>query len=139
MNQIDPDFIRIRTLAIPKETELYKEVQSGRFSPLGDLQMAEELMLFLENLNGIGSTVESDHILNLFQDVEGQLPQEKENMITLIRTFMAMDPQQQMLYMVGRRTGIFSKLTDVDDPSLRGQNKQAVIRHQIIAGESCEN
>ncbi|MBF0381221.1 MAG: radical SAM protein [Magnetococcales bacterium] len=131
MNQINPDFIRIRTLAIPQETELYQEVQSGNFIPLGDVQMAKELMLFLQNLNGIQSRVESDHILNLFQDVDGKLPDEKEKMTTIINSFLAMDPQVQMLYMVGRRTGIFSRITDIEDPYLNLNANQAIADHGV--------
>ncbi|MBF0193437.1 MAG: radical SAM protein [Magnetococcales bacterium] len=131
MNQINPDFIRIRTLAIPHETKLYKEVQKGNFTPLGDIQMAQELKLFLENLNGIKSTVESDHIVNLFQDVDGKLPNKKDNMTNIISNFLTMEPEKQMLYMVGRRCGIFSKLTDLDDPHLNSEAMQAVIGHNV--------
>jgi histone acetyltransferase (RNA polymerase elongator complex component) len=131
LNQIDPDFIRIRTLAIPEKTELHKDVQAGRFTPLGDRHVAEELLLFLDSLHGISSTVKSDHILNLFQEVEGRLPEDKERMTAPIRTFMAMVPQQQMLYIVGRRTGIFSSLTDLDDPALRAHALKALVAHQV--------
>ncbi|OEU63752.1 MAG: coproporphyrinogen III oxidase [Desulfuromonadales bacterium C00003094] len=118
LNQINPDFIRIRTLAIPESVELFQDFQSGAFARIGDVQMVEELLLFLKTLRGISSTVESDHILNLFQEVEGRLPEDKERMTAPIREFLAMAPEDQLAYMVGRRTGVFFRLSDMTNPEL---------------------
>lgn len=131
INQINPDFIRIRTLAIPKQVELYQDVQSGAFTPLNDLQMAEELLLFLDNLNGISSTVKSDHILNLLQEVEGRLPDDLETMTAPIRKFLTMGAEEQLLYIVGRRTGIFSQLEQLYDVELRGHAEKARAAHRV--------
>jgi hypothetical protein len=138
LSQIDPDFIRIRTLAIPEVTELHNDVEAGRFKPLGDKKMAEELLLFLDHLLDIGSTVKSDHILNLFQEVEGRLPQDRVKMAAPIRDFLNMQPQEQMLYMVGRRTGIFTRFADLDDKELRGYAEKALIAHRVTL-ENVEN
>jgi radical SAM superfamily enzyme YgiQ (UPF0313 family) len=131
LNQIDPDFIRIRTLAIPEMIELHNEVKAGRFKPLGDKKKAEELLLFLDHLQGIASTVKSDHILNLFQEVEGQLPQDRMKMTAPIRDFLNMQPREQMLYIVGRRTGIFSYLADLDNRVLCGHAEKSLVAHQV--------
>ena len=131
LNQINPDFIRIRTLGLPENVELYKDFQSGSFIKPGDVPMAEELLLLLDNLNGITSTVKSDHILNLFQEVEGRLPEDKERMTAPLRAFLAMPPEEQLIYMVGRRTGIFSKLEDLHDSELRNHAEKARIAHRV--------
>jgi len=131
LNQINPDFIRIRTLGLPENIELYKDFQSGAFIKPGDVPMAEELLLLLDNLNGITSTVKSDHILNLFQEVEGRLPEDKERMTAPLRTFLAMPPEEQLTYMVGRRTGIFSKLEDLHDSELRNHAEKARTAHRV--------
>jgi histone acetyltransferase (RNA polymerase elongator complex component) len=131
LNQINPDFIRIRTLGLPENIELYKDFQSGAFIKPGDVPMAEELLLLLDNLNGITSTVKSDHILNLFQEVEGRLPEDKERMTAPLRTFLAMPPEEQLTYMVGRRTGIFSKLEDLHDSELRKHAEKARTAHRV--------
>ncbi len=133
MNRIDPDFIRIRTLAIPVGVDLYQDVQAGAFTPLNDLQMAAELLIFLDNLEGITSVVKSDHILNLFQEVEGRLPHDLERMTEPIRTFMSIDPKQQLLYLVGRRTGIFSRLADLDDRVLQNHAEKALLAHRVTS------
>lgn len=118
VNRINPDFIRIRTLAVPDSSDLATDVREGRFTKLNDVETAQELLLFLENLEGITSTLKSDHILNLFQEVEGVLPQDKSAMIAPIKKFLAMPPEKQILYRVGRRTGIFSNLNDLNHPDL---------------------
>ena len=80
---------------------------------MGDTMVAEEILLFIESLKGITSTVKSDHILNLFQEVEGTLPEDKEQMTSIIKRFLSMRLEEQMLYQIGRRTGIFSRLEDL--------------------------
>ena len=116
LNQIDPDFIRLRTLAIPNSVPLFGDYQNGRFKKCTDRMMVKEIILFLESLDGISSAVKSDHILNLFQEVEGTLPQDKERMLKPLRTFFQMDPERQCIYQVGRRLGIFTRLDDLESP-----------------------
>jgi len=131
INQIDPDFIRIRTLAIPESVELYQDVQAGLFSPLNDIEKAAELLLFLDHLAGVSSMIKSDHILNLLQEVEGRLPQEKEQLTAPLRKFLALRTDQQLLYQVGRRCGIFSQLSELDDAELRQHAERALVYHQV--------
>tara|TARA_B100002003_G_C14145171_1_gene550596 strand:- start:720 stop:1886 length:1167 start_codon:yes stop_codon:yes gene_type:complete len=116
LNQINPDFIRFRTLAIPNNTPLFEEFTAGRFDKCTDLMMAKEILMFIEKLNGITSVVKSDHILNLFEDVEGTLPQGKDKMTAILRTFLDMDPKRQCVYQVGRRMGLFSRISDIENP-----------------------
>jgi radical SAM superfamily enzyme YgiQ (UPF0313 family) len=116
LNQINPDFIRLRTLAIPNIVKLYDDYETGRFEKCTDLMMAEEVLLFIESLNGITSVLKSDHILNLFQNLEGKFPEDKENMLDIIRRFLAMTPDRQCVYQVGRRLGYFSRLSDMENP-----------------------
>ena len=131
LNQINPDFIRIRTLAIPNSVALYDEYTSGRFEKLTDIETAGELLLFLENLEGITSAIKSDHILNLFEEVEGKLPEDKERITGVVREFLEMDPHQRMLYQVGRRLGLFSRLTDLNNSQLVTRSEEACRQHGI--------
>ena len=116
LNQIDPEFIRLRTLAIPPGMELYEDMESGRFEKCTDLMMAKETLLLIESLDGITSVVKSDHILNLFENVEGKLPEDKKRMLEIIRTFLEMKPERQSLYQLGRRLGFFANLGDMESP-----------------------
>jgi len=115
LSQINPDFIRLRTLAIPERIDLYDEYKAGRFEKCTDVMMAKEILLFIENLNRITSIIKSDHILNLFEDVEGTLPRDREKIINVLKTFLDMPPQNQIIYQIGRRFGIFSRLSDMEN------------------------
>lgn len=131
LNQINPDFIRLRSLAIPNQVALYEEYRRGDFVKLTDRETAVELLLFLESLDGITSTLASDHILNLFEDVRGSYPEDKEEMVTLVRTFLALPASEQVVYQVGRRIGLFHGLADIQDPAKRGQAEAACARAGI--------
>ena len=131
LNQINPEFIRLRSLAIPNSVELFQDWNSGKFEKCTDLEMAEEILLFLESLNGITSYIKSDHILNLFEEVEGQMPDAKNRMMETVRSFLDLPPEQRTVYQVGRRLGLFSRLHDLENPQLVNQAEQTCRRFGI--------
>jgi radical SAM superfamily enzyme YgiQ (UPF0313 family) len=124
LNQINPDFIRLRTLALPEGIPLYEEFKAGRFEKPTDLMMVKEIYQLIDHLEGIQSTIVSDHMLNMFQEVEGKLPQDKDKMLSVLRTFLDMAPEEQCLYQVGRRLGFFTYLHDLKNPELRQRAQQ---------------
>ncbi|MGE4519346.1 MAG: radical SAM protein [Desulfobacteraceae bacterium] len=117
LNQINPDFIRIRTLAIPNHTPLFEDLQEKRFEKLTDLECAEELRLFIENLKPMDSNIVSDHVLNLFEDINGNLSKDKDEMLSKIDRFLSLSDYDKMIYQVGRRTGLFRGSGDLADRS----------------------
>ncbi len=119
LNQINPDFIRLRSLAIPDHVALYEEYQRGDFVKLTDVETARELLVFLQTLDGITSTLASDHILNLFEDVQGSYPGDKDKMVSIVLDFLAMEPNERMIYQVGRRMGLFRGTSDMGNPTAR--------------------
>lgn len=115
LNQINPDFIRLRTLAIPDRSPLAEEYQAGRFEPCSDALVVREILTFIENLAGVTSVIKSDHILNLL-DLHGTMPQDQGRMADLLRAFLLLDSERQCLYQVGRRLGVMAGLEDLQDP-----------------------
>jgi ABC-type uncharacterized transport system ATPase subunit len=111
--------------------ELFEDCRAGRFEKLGDRETAGEILLFIEALEGITSTLRSDHILNLLQEVEGTFPADKERMTGVLRHFLELPPEEQTLYQVGRRVGLFTRLTDLQEPNLRRQAANLCARHQV--------
>jgi len=116
LNRINPDFIRLRTLAIPGGIPLAEDHRSGRFAKLNDIEMAWEIRLFIENLDGITSMILSDHILNLFEEVQGRLPDAKPAILVVLDRFLDLSPQDQCRFQVGRRLGLFTRLVDLNSP-----------------------
>lgn len=126
LNQINPDYIRLRSLALPPSAPLSEEARAGNFEKLGEVDTAHELLLFLQTLDGITSTVRSDHILNLFPEVDGKLPEEKEKMIAPVRGFLELPPEEQLLFCVGRRTHKISRYGELKSPRQRKYAEQIV-------------
>ena len=125
LNSINPDFIRIRTLAVTNGTALAKEAEKGEFEKPTDAMMAKELRLFIESLDGIDSYIKSDHILNLFETINGKLPEDKEKMIGIIDRFFELEPEERVLYQVGRRMGFFRGPDDMESSPHIERVKQA--------------
>ena len=138
LNQINPDFIRLRPLALTEGIELTREYREGRFDKCTDLMMAEELLLLIENLDDdLTSVIKSDHILNLFEDLGGAVNEEKEKMLTILRTFLSMEPERRCMYQVGRRRGIFSGLGDMEN-SMRMSKVERICKEHGITPENVD-
>lgn len=119
LNRINPDFIRLRTLALPGSAPLTDLYLSGGFDKMGEVETAKELLLFLGGLDGIDSVVKSDHVLNLFQEVDGKLPDQREQLLAPLRHFLELAPEEQLLFCIGRRTHRIATLDGLQDPVQR--------------------
>lgn len=113
LNQIDPDFIRVRTLKVLKSMPLYRKIERGEFVLLSDDEIVVEERLFIEKLEGIHSTFVSDHVLNLLEEVEGKLPEEKKKMLAVMDRYLALPAEEKANFRLGRRAGIYRSLDDL--------------------------
>ncbi|MCJ7806758.1 MAG: radical SAM protein, partial [Clostridia bacterium] len=118
LNEINPDFIRMRTLAVPPEAPLFKKVQQGEFKLLHDDDVVREEALFVEHLEGIESVFYSDHILNLLEEVYGNLPEDKPAMQKTINSYLLLTASDRERFRLGRRTGYYRNLADRHDQAL---------------------
>ncbi|MDD5039067.1 MAG: hypothetical protein PHN78_07100, partial [Dehalococcoidales bacterium] len=139
LNEIDPDFIRIRTLSISSRIPLYAEVENGNFIRATDEEILAEERLLIEHLKCHSNYV-SDHIANLLEEVEGKLPEDKEKMLAIIDRFQALPPEERTNFRIGRRLGVYRLLDDLGD-SRKYEAVDRVIRklshdsHQIDESE----
>ena len=118
LNRINPDFIRVRTLAVPKLSPLYKKIENGEFKLLTDDQVIREEAIFIENLEAIESSFYSDHILNLLEEVCGKFPEDKNYMLGVINRYLSLDEEERDRFKLGRRTGYFRHLDDLENSNL---------------------
>jgi len=114
LNQINSDFIRVRTLTVKAGMPLYEEVKKGNFIRATDEEIIEEEKLLIENLDCQSNFI-SDHITNLLQELEGRLPQDKEKMLATIAKFQSLSPEEKRNFKLGRRLGIYDGLDDLDN------------------------
>lgn len=126
LNQINPDFIRLRTLRVPPRIELYQHLASGEFQKLSDDETVAEIKLFIETLDGITSYVASDHIMNLIETVEGKLPQDKDKMLAVLDSYLDLPERDRLMYRLCRRMGRCREPGDIDRQGLRPGLEQAL-------------
>ncbi|NPV03539.1 MAG: radical SAM protein [Syntrophaceae bacterium] len=130
LNEINPDHIRLRTLSVRRGTPLHDAMAAGEFTPIGDDEILKEIRLFIECLNGIQSRIVSDHILNLLEELEGKLPEDKEKLLGTIDRYFELSETDRLVFRLGRRRGIYRALGDLSDLGTYRQLKQAVERYQ---------
>ena len=82
-------------------------------------QAPRELLLFLNELSGITSTIRSDHVLNLFPEVDGVYPGDKEQMMQPVREFIELGAYEQMIFCIGRRTHRMARFSDLKNSEQR--------------------
>lgn len=131
LNQIDPDFIRVRTLKVLKVMPLYEKIERGEFVLLNEDEIVEEERFLIENLNGINSYFVSDHILNLLEEVEGKLPEDKEKMLKVIDRYLSLPQREKSLFRLGRRTGMLRNLDDLYKAGLRFRLEEILNKIEI--------
>jgi len=118
VNQINPHFIRLRSLRVPERIPLYQKLQDGTFTLQTDDMLAEEIRVFINTLDNIQSTVSSDHIMNLLEEVSGKLPDDKAAMLDVIAAYQKLSDQDRLIYRTGRRGGAYRSISDLkNDPA----------------------
>ncbi len=113
LNQINPHFIRLRSLRVPPRVPLYEKLTDGSFTMQTDDAVVEEIRLFIETLDGIQSTVTSDHMMNLLETVSGKLPDDKQKMLDVIQSYQALSELDRVIFRVGRRGGAWRSPDDL--------------------------
>lgn len=115
INSIDPEFVRLRTLHVVEGCGLRTMMERGEFRPLPDEEIVGEIRSFIHQLQGIGTRIVSDHVLNLLEEVEGKLPGDKARMLAVMDRFFALPPEERLVFRVGRRKGLYRRLNDLAD------------------------
>jgi biotin synthase-like enzyme len=136
LNRIDPHFIRLRSLRVPQRVPLYQNLTDGTFTPQTDDMLAEEIRLLIETLDGIHSTITSDHIMNLLEEVSGSLPKDKSSMLDVITKYQMLSDQDRLIYRAGRRGGAYHSTDDLqNDPATYHKIKNLVADIRVKDGK----
>ena len=83
LNQISPDFIRLRTFVPKINTPMLQDMRNNLFILLSPHEVLQETALLIENLD-VSSYLVSDHYTN-YINLEGQLPEKKETILGYIK------------------------------------------------------
>jgi hypothetical protein len=125
INAINPAHLRFRSLYVRSGSPLWEMVRNGGFTAPDEDGIVREIRTLIENLRGISTSVVSDHILNLLEDVEGTLPQDRDRMLAVIDRYLSMSDDDRLLFQLGRRGGALRSLTDLDQPEVLARLREA--------------
>jgi len=117
INAVNPEHVRLRTLSVLKGTPLHDLMTSGAFQPLDEDEIVAEIRLLIESLHGVTTALVSDHILNLLQELEGNLPQDRDKLLGIIDRYQALSGDEKANFQVGRRAGVYRFMDDMRDPA----------------------
>jgi hypothetical protein len=132
LNEIDPEFIRLRTLTINNKVPLSEDVNSGAFLRAVDEDIIREEKILIENLK-VHSNYISDHISNLLPELEGKLPEDQDKLLGILERFEDLSAAEKANFIVGRRVGLYKTLQDLADMQRHELVEQ--IKYKLTRGE----
>lgn len=99
INQIAPDFLRVRTFVPKINTPLLEEVQNGSFQMLSPHEVLQETRMLLKGIKA-STYLTSDHYTN-YIDLEGQLPDVTPRLLELLDTALTREQSTFRPHFVG--------------------------------------
>ncbi|MGA9237245.1 MAG: radical SAM protein, partial [Desulfobacterales bacterium] len=99
LTEIEPDFVRLRTLVPKINTLLLHQIKKGRFQLLSPHQVLKETRLLIENLK-CRTILSSDHYTN-YLDLSGHLPEDKGRLLDEIDRALSRDPDNFRPFFIG--------------------------------------
>jgi radical SAM superfamily enzyme YgiQ (UPF0313 family) len=126
INRIDPDYIRMRTLTVNRHMPLYEKIQNGDWLVPDPESLLREERLFIENLTNISSTIKSDHMLNLLEEVDGRLPGDKEKILSVIGRYFELSDERRLVFQFGKRLGAYRSIDDLHDVAVYDRIKKTM-------------
>jgi radical SAM superfamily enzyme YgiQ (UPF0313 family) len=127
LSEIDPDYIRLRSLHITPTMPLWKRLQNGDLVLQTEDEIVKEIGICIENLQ-VTSYLASDHILNLLMEVEGKMPEDKGKCLDVINKYLSLPDEERFNFRLGRRAGYYARLADLDDSYKHDKIEQAIKR-----------
>ena len=85
INEMNPEYLGLLTLMVNPGTSLYDQVQSGQFSILTPIEVAEETLLLIEELDVDNCVFRSNHASN-YVSLSGTLNQDREKLIKQLKS-----------------------------------------------------
>jgi len=139
VSQVNPDFVRIRTFVSHHGTDLMEDINSGHIKECTDQEKMLEIKKMIENITDADGLLYSDHIINLHEDVGGNLKTDKERMLSVFDAFEKLDPYDQKRYQIARRMGMLRSVSQM--PLLGGEHmgKVEMYLSQLDSEEKFEN
>ena len=115
LNTINPNSVRMMSLAVKQRTELGNKIEQGSFTMLSEIEMIEEQRRLIESLEGIHCHYGNFHGINLLTEIEGILPEYTTKLLSSIDVFLSLSPELQRNFILGRRLRYYGRLAGFED------------------------
>jgi radical SAM superfamily enzyme YgiQ (UPF0313 family) len=125
LNEIGPDYVRLRSLHISPSMPLWAKLQDGDFELQTEDEVVKEIAVLIENLR-VATYLKSDHILNLLMELKGKMPEDKERCLNIINRYLSLPDEERLNFKVGRRAGLYHKLDDLSDSYKHDRIEEAI-------------
>ena len=112
ISKVNPDFVRIRTFVSLPGSELMSDINEGWLKECTDIEKMRELKRMIAGIDGADGRLYSDHIINLFENVNGNMKADKDKMLSVFKDFEDLDISEQKKYQISRRIGLVRSLSD---------------------------
>ena len=139
INEINPDFVRLRTFHAVPGTDLFDMVQGSEFIPICDEEILREIRKFIECLHGIETSIVSDHILNLLEELHGKLPEDQEHLLGIIDRYCSLPDDERLVYRIGRRIGAYRGLADLADEGMYKKVRGIIDQYSMQDRDQLDN
>ncbi len=107
INAVDPNFVRLRTFVL-RTGSLMEEVRdAGGWTEGTDMEKLQEIRKMIAHIDPekAHGKITSDHIINLLQEVSGDMDADIPWMLSYIDSFLALPKLEQRKYQMARRMG----------------------------------
>jgi len=134
LNEIDPDYIRLRSLHVRPGMPLWDKWQEGDFEMQTEDEVVREIGIFVDNLQ-VTSQLKSDHVLNLLPEIEGKMPEDKQKCMDIINKYLALPYEERLTFRLGRRAGYYEGLADFQDSYKHDKIEETIKRIRSQGGD----
>ena len=129
VNQIGPDFVRLRTFVLKLESEMYDMKRRGEFEECRDIEKLGEIRRLIAGIEAPDTRIVSDHIVNLIGSLNGRIGSDKEAMLEQADQVLSLPVMEQRTYQNVRRHGYVNNyaqmLSQVPAPQLMRMRQKA--------------
>lgn len=113
VNQIGPDFVRLRTYVLKLESEMYEMLLNGEYEECTDIEKLREIRALVDGIVHEDVVIASDHIVNLVGSLYGRIGDSKADMLRQIDQVLELPEQEQRVYQLARRYGFIENLSQM--------------------------
>lgn len=117
INEINPDFVRLRTFILRTGSLMEELRNDGLYHEQKDIEKLIEIKKMLTHIDPkkVTSKIDSEHIINLLQDVKGDMSKDLPSIINYIDSYLSLPEFEQKKYQLARRMGFHLDWEYLDD------------------------